>query len=126
MTAQLKDATVDDTAKIAAQNDAFRGSIMFFNDTEDTPKGQFVMTRGVMALGPDARLAATRAVAAFQAFTPDNDPNGFHEFGAVEVLGTRVWFKIDAYDVNYEYGSPDPSNPEQTRRVLTLLLPSEY
>ena len=110
----------------AQLNDAFRGSIMFFNDTEHTPKGQFVMTRGVMALGPDARLAATRAVAAFQAFTPDNDPNGFHEFGAVEVLGTRVWFKIDAYDVNYEYGSPDPSNPEQTRRVLTLLLPSEY
>ncbi|WP_370331564.1 DUF3768 domain-containing protein [Aquicoccus porphyridii] len=32
----------------------------------------------------------------------------------------------DLYDVDYTYGSPEPSDPDQTRRVLTLLLPSEY
>ena len=35
-------------------------------------------------------------------------------------------FKIDLYDVDYQYGSSEPSDPEQTRRVLTLLLLSEY
>ena len=126
MTMTLAQNPATQTAEIAAQNDAFRKSIMFFNDTKDTPKGQFVMTRGVMALGPDARLAATRAVAAFEAFTADNDPYGYHEFGSVEVFGTAIWFKIDLYDLNYKYGAPEPSDIEQTRRVLTLLLPSEY
>jgi hypothetical protein len=126
MTTVLQNNPTTEAATIAAQNDAFRKSIMFFNDAEDTPKGQFVMTSGVAAMGPDARLAATRQVAAFEAFTPDNDPHGWHEFGAVEVFGTTIWFKVDLYDVNYEMGSDEPTDPEQTRRVLTMLLPSEY
>lgn len=76
MTAVLQNNPTTEAATIADQNDAFRKSIMFFNDTENTPKGQFVMTSGVAALGPDARLAATRQVAAFEAFTPDKDPHG--------------------------------------------------
>ena len=46
--------------------------------------------------------------------------------GVIDLDGTTVWFKVDLYDVDYTYGSPEPSAPEQTRRVLTLLLPSEY
>ena len=46
--------------------------------------------------------------------------------GGIEFDGTTVWFKIDLYDVDYTYGSPEPSDPALTRRVLTLLLPSEY
>jgi len=126
MTTVLQTNPTTEAATIAAQNDTFRKSIMFFNDTDDTLKGQFVMTTGVSALGSDLRLAATRQVAAFEAFTPDNDPYGWHEFGAVEVFGTTIWFKIDLYDTNYEMGSPAPTDPQQTRRVLTLLLPSEY
>ncbi len=126
MTTVLQTNPATEAATIAAQNDAFRKSIMFFNDTEDTPKGQFVMTSGVSAMGSDARLSATRQVAAFEAFTPDNDPHGWHEFGAVEVFGTTIWFKVDLYDVNYEMGSDAPTDLEQTRHVLTLLLPSEY
>ena len=122
MTTTIEIDPAQGVAAIARQNDAFRKSIMFCNDTKDTPKGQFVMTRGVMALGPDARLAATKAVASFDAFTADNDPYGTHEFGSVEVFGTAIWFKLDLYDVNYEYGAPDPSDPEQTRRVLSVLM----
>jgi len=69
MTTVLQNNPTIEAATIAAQNDAFRKSIMFFNDAEETPKGQFVMTSGVDAMGPDARLAATRQVAAFEAFT---------------------------------------------------------
>ena len=46
--------------------------------------------------------------------------------GVIDLDGTTVWFKIDLYDTDYQFGSPEPSDPQQTRRVLTLLLPSEY
>ena len=111
---------------IAAQNDAFRNSILGNPSVADAPQGQFVMTCGVAALGPDAQLELTRRVAAFDAFNADSDPQGLHEMGVIEFNGTKVWFKIDLYDVDYQYGSPEPSDPKQTRRVLTLLLPSEY
>lgn len=45
---------------------------------------------------------------------------------ALKVDGQKIWFKIGAYDQNLEYGSPDPSDPAVTKRVMTILLPSEY
>jgi len=126
MTTTLDLDPVKEAALIAAQNDAFRLSILGTTPVADAPQGQFVMTRGVAALGPDAQLALTRRVASFDAFNADSDPHGWHEMGVIDFDGTTVWFKVDLYDVDYMYGSPEPSDPEQTRRVLTLLLPSEY
>lgn len=126
MTTTLDLDPVQEAAQIAAQNDAFRHSILGTTPVADAPQGQFVMTRGVAALGPDAQLELTRCVAAFDGFNADCDPQGWHEMGVIEFDGTTVWFKTDLYDVDYTYGSPEPSDPQQTRRVLTLLLPSEY
>lgn len=126
MTTTLDLDPVQEAALIAAQNDLFRRSILRKTPTADVPQGQFVMTRGVAALGPDAQLELTRRVAAFDGFNADSDPQGWHEMGVIEFHGTTVWFKLDLYDVDYTYGSPQPSDPAQTRRVLTLLLPSEY
>ena len=126
MTTTLDLDPVKEAALIAAQNDAFRLSILGTTPAVDAPQGQFVMTRGVAALGPDAQLALTRRVASFDAFNADSDPHGWHEMGVIDFDGTTVWFKIDLYDVDYRYGSSEPSDPAQTRRVLTLLLPSEY
>jgi hypothetical protein len=117
---------VKETALIAAQNDAFRRSILGSTPIPDAPQGQLVMTRGVAALGLDAQLELACRVAAFDGFNADSDPQGWHEMGVIDIDGTTVWFKLDLYDVDYQYGSPEPSDPEQTRRVLTLLLPSEY
>jgi len=126
MTTTLDLDPVREAALIAAQNDEFRRSILGTTPVADAPQGQFVMTRGVAALGPDAQLELTRRVAAFDGFDADSDPQGWHEMGVIDLDGTTVWFKVDLYDVDYMYGSPEPSDPEQTRRVLTLLLPSEY
>lgn len=126
MTTALDLDPVREAALIAGQNDAFRRSIFDNNPVAEAPQGQFVMTRGVAALGPDAQLDLIRRVAAFDGFDADSDPQGWHEMGVIEFDGTTVWFKLDLYDVDYTYGSPEPSDPAQTRRVLTLLLPSEY
>jgi len=38
----------------------------------------------------------------------------------------KVYFNIDYYDRNMEYGSEDPADLKQTTRVMTILLPNEY
>jgi hypothetical protein len=43
-----------------------------------------------------------------------------------EFEGTSILFKIDYYDVNLEFGSPDAADPAVTKRVITLMLAEEY
>ena len=88
--------------------------------------GDFVVTRGIASLDLRTKVAIYAAVQAFDRFTTDNDPYGEHDFGLLEVAGHRIMFKIDYYDTNMTYLSPDPSDPQVTRRVLTILLTSEY
>jgi hypothetical protein len=59
-------------------------------------------------------------------FTNDNDPYGEHDFGAFDVDGARLFWKIDYYDRSLSGGSPDPTDPAVTCRVLTIMLAWEY
>jgi hypothetical protein len=88
--------------------------------------GRITLTSGVAALPDQARQQALRAVRDFDAFTPDNDPLGEHDFASLAVADQRVMFKIDYYDRNLTHGSPDPADPQATTRVLTIMLASEY
>jgi hypothetical protein len=88
--------------------------------------GDIVVTRGIASFDLPTKVAIFAAVQAFDRFTTDNDPYGEHDFGLLDVAGERVMFKIDYYDSNMTYLSPDPSDPRVTRRVLTILLASEY
>jgi hypothetical protein len=80
----------------------------------------------VVALGEETVGEAVKRVQAFDAFDADNDPYGEHDFGAFDVAGERLFWKIDYYNLTLDGGSPDPANPDQTRRVLTIMLVSEY
>jgi hypothetical protein len=110
--------TVQDcsTNTIAKLNDCFRRH----------PGKDWLVTAGVNAKGPIFVMSATSAVSAFQAFSADNDPHGEHDFGAFSLCGERLFWKIDYYDRELRFGSPDPADGEVTRRVLTIMLASEY
>ena len=83
-------------------------------------------TDGVHDRGPAFVLATVNAVRAFSDFGPNNDPYGEHDFGAFEIDGERLFFKLDYYNLTLDGGSPDPADPAVTHRVLTIMLASEY
>lgn len=111
-------------AEIAQANDAFRAAII--NGGHPVYQGRVVCTQGVAAEGPEFVTMAQLQVAGFADFTEDNDPHGDHSMATVQVCGKTVWWKIDLYDAEYNAGADDPLDDEGTRRVLTLLFPSEY
>jgi hypothetical protein len=89
-------------------------------------QGSVLITSGIQDQGQEFGLNVIEAVRTFDEFTPDNDPHGEHDFGAFEVDGKRLFWKIDYYDTSFESGSNDPASEEQTHRVLTIMLASEY
>lgn len=103
---------------IAQLNDQFRRG--------DRTLGEYNSTASVASLPPDQLAALTRAIAAFDNFTKDNDPYGEHDLGIVELNGDRYMWKIDYYDINFQYRSHDPADPRLTKRVMTIMLSSEY
>ena len=88
--------------------------------------GSIVITSAIQALEADTVASIIAAVAEFEAFTSGNDPFGEHDFGQIAVEDLTVFFKIDAYDRDLRYGSPDPTDPALTRRVMTVMLAEEY
>ncbi len=107
----------DKAPEIRRLNDAFRRSFL---------GGHVVVTSGVAALEDTERRALLRSVRAFEAFNSDNDPFAEHDFGAIELEGSRFFFKIDYYGPDMQSGSPDPANPDLTRRALTIMRAEEY
>jgi len=88
--------------------------------------GQIMLTVGIRSLGNRTVDKIVEAVRKFDNFTDDNDPYGEHDYGSVVVDGNKVLWKIDYYDRDLQYGSPDPSDPAVTKRILTIMLAAEY
>ena len=102
---------------IRALNDAFRRTLQ---------GGRILQTTGIQSLGPIAAAEILQMVRVFDCFTPDNDPHGEHDFGALTYKGQLVFWKIDYYDQDLLMHSPDPADPNVTARVLTIMLAKEY
>lgn len=81
---------------------------------------------GALAEHADEHLPAVRMVQNFTDFTSGNDPHNEHDFGSFIIGDQRFMWKIDYYDLNLEGYSPDPSNPDVTRRVLTIFYAEDY
>jgi len=98
---------------IAQLNDEFRRA---------GPTADWLATMGALALSDFPGLM--KAVQDFDAFTPDNDPYGEHDFGNINWRNEKTYWKIDYYDKELVYGE-DPLSP-LCRRVMTILLANEY
>lgn len=108
---------IHDADRIRALNDILRRTLA---------GGTLVLTAGIVALGRERQQIILDAVASFDRFTPDNDPHGEHDFGALQAAGERVFFKIDCYDRTGRYASSDPADSSITSRVMTIMLAGEY
>jgi len=104
-----------DREKVRTLNDAFRRTLS---------GGRVVATAGIAARADVTEII--ERVRRFSEFGENNDPHGEHDFGAFDHSGDKIFWKIDCYDRDLEMGSEDPSNPEITTRVLTIMLAHEY
>ncbi len=80
-------------------------------------------TRGIVELTTSTADIVAR-VRDFADFTQDNDPYGEHDFSSFEILGIKVFWKIDYYDQSLGYWC-DPLDPK-CRRQLTIMRAEEY
>jgi Protein of unknown function (DUF3768) len=85
--------------------------------------GSVIMTPGVVALDQIEQVLITTAL-----LTHDFCQ---HDFGSLKVFGKIIFWKIAYYDratygTDAQRGSDDPSDPEQTYRLLTIMLAEEF
>ena len=88
--------------------------------------GTIAFTPGIAHLASETIQKIEVALTSFDEFDEANDPYGEHDFGGFDVDGQEILFKIDYYSLDLKSGSPDPSDPAVTCRVLTLMLAQEY
>ena len=105
------------TNEIALQNDNFRKNLS---------QGTLVLTQGIRSNTPEDIKEIITQVRTFDTFDENNDPYGERDFGAFDYKGRKVFWKIDYYDREFLYLSPDVSNPRLTNKVLTVMYAEEY
>jgi Protein of unknown function (DUF3768) len=105
------------TEQIRALNDELRQTLS---------TGLAVITPGIAALGAEAVDRIVKTISVYDDFCHANDPHEEHDFGAFPAEGETIFFKIDYYDNDLSYHSPDPADPSVTKRVITIMLASEY
>jgi hypothetical protein len=111
------DRDLERQTKIRALNDRLR----------QTGRGGVTqITASLAVLDPDRVFKILRAVAAFDAFSPANDPWGEHDCAALQVDDLTIFWKIDYYDRSRSCRSPNPADPALTVRILTIMLASDY
>jgi len=77
-------------------------------------------------LPEEARAKLLKAVREFKDFDEGNDPHHEHDLALIDVEGERFFFKIDYYDLGMRFHSPDPADPSQTTRALTIGFAADY
>ena len=102
---------------IKTLNDNFRHSLQ---------GGRVMLTSGIRAKTQDEIAEILEKVRSFDNFTTANDPYGEHDFGSFDYKGQKIFWKIDYYDLKYEYMSENPADPTITNQALIIMLASDY
>jgi hypothetical protein len=85
-----------------------------------------VVTAAFDALPAELKARVLCTVRTFQDFDDGNDLYHEHDFAAFTVDGQAFMFRFDYYAPDMRHGSDDPSDVAKTRRVLTIMLASDY
>ena len=127
-TSQASTTDRPDITVIAAHNDAFRKFACLGTPPNIAIPGRMHVTRSLMEAEDGFMDEAVKAIGEFEVFEPENDPDGCHDFGAVDIRGQKVFWKIDLYeaDSDFRYGAETPDNPATTIRVLTIMMASDW
>ena len=89
------DHSQPDPPIVAAQHAAFR-KLACLGIAPDQPiPGRLQVTRSILDAGEGFVAEAVQAVGAYDTFEPENDPSGWHDFGAVTIRGEKVFWKVD-------------------------------
>lgn len=104
-------------ARIRALNDKLR----------KTGKGGEVVAVGAFAQADELeKIVAGTLLQAYDKFDAGDDPHQEHDFGTFKALTKEFIWKIDYYDLNLDGHSADPSNPDVTKRVLSIFYAEDY
>ncbi len=95
------------------------------------PSARIMFTRGCLDAfcsgdTPSGLVAQAELINTIRRHRFEEDTYGERDFGAFTFRGEKVFFKIDYYDLNLEYGSEDPADASITARVVTIMLAAEY
>ena len=102
---------------IATLNDNFRKSFI---------GGEVLLSAGIAAMSSEDKANIISMVQNFNDFTHSNDVYGEHDFLSIDYKGNKIFAKIDYYDLNYEFMSENPANPDITNRILTIMKVFEW
>lgn len=105
------------TEKIRQLNDMLRKTFI---------GGQVMLTTGIRAKSAEDQANILQKVRSFNEFTKANDPYAEHDYGRFSYNDEDIMFKIDYYNKTYDRMSDDPSNPDITNRVMTIMCADEY
>jgi hypothetical protein len=67
-------------------------------------------------------LAQARILAAIRKHRFPQGDRSERDRGEIEYEGQAVYFAIDAYDLDLQYGPDDPADASVTRRILTIMM----
>lgn len=108
---------MNNASAIAKLNDAFRANPIL---------GTTILTAGIRNNSSEDIANIISKVRNFNDFNEDNNPYGERDFGAFDYKGQKIFWKINYYDRNFEFASPDAADPSITNRVLTVMYADEY
>ena len=102
---------------IATLNDNFRKTFI---------GGEVLLSVGIAAMSSEDKANIVSLVQSFDNFTADNDFWKEHDFGSFDYKDEKILWKIDYYDLNNQYHSENPANPDITNRILIIMKVFEY